>query len=263
MKPFYDHEGITIYHGDCRDFVAPLEAVTIADPPYEQTSLTWDRWPDGWIARLTGASLWCFGSLRMFMDRAQEFAGWTLSQDLVWEKQNGSNSSGDRFRRVHEQPAHFYRGRWEDVYKAVVTTPDAVQKSLRRKGRPPHWGHIGGAAYESHDGGPRQMRSVIYTPNCHGYAVHPTQKPIAILQPLIEYACPPGGTLYVPFAGSGSELVAARLLGRRAIGIEANEQWCDVAACRLSSDLPLSFDAVGEPTNDAAGEHTRGKDLFF
>lgn len=243
MRLFYEDESVTLYCGDCREFQPPPHAVTLADPPYQQTSMAWDRWPDGWVATMPGNSLWCFGSLRMFMERAGEFRAWHLSQDVIWEKQNGSSSSADRFRRVHEQIAHFYRGSWEDVQTTVVTTPDAVKRQVRRKKRPPHWGDIGASAYESHDGGPRQMRSVIYAANCHGYADHETQKPLAILQPLIEYACPHGAMLYVPFAGVGSELVAAKFLGRKAVGVEIRPDVCDQAARRLASGLPLALDA--------------------
>jgi site-specific DNA-methyltransferase (adenine-specific) len=233
MRPYFEADGIVLYHGDCREFVPPPCAMTLADPPYGQTSLEWDRWPDGWVRGVSGDSLWCFGSLRMFMEHAAEFDGWKLAQDLVWEKQNGSSFHADRFRRVHEQPAQFYRGEWGNVYKAVVTTADATRRQVRRKHRPPHMGHIEASSYESHDGGPRMMRSVIYAPNCHGFAEHPTQKPFEILQPLIEYSCPAGERVYVPFAGSGSELEAARLLGRFAVGVEIREQYCETAAKRL------------------------------
>lgn len=123
--------------------------------------------------------------------------------------------------------------------------PDVVKRQVRRKRRPPHMGHIEASAYESHDGGPRMMRSVIYARNCHGYAEHPTQKPTAILQALIEYSCPPGETVYVPFAGVGSELETARFLGRKAVGVEAREEYCELAARRLSSALPLSVAGDG------------------
>lgn len=234
MRPYYEDDHVTLFHGDCREFVAPVCAMTLADPPYGQTSLKWDQWPRGWTRALPGDSLWCFGSLRMFMEHVDDFAGWKFAQDLIWEKQNGSSFHADRFRRVHEQPAHFYRGDWAHIYKAVVTTSDAVKKQVRRKRRPPHLGHIDAGAYESHDGGPGMMRSVLFAPNCHGFAEHPTQKPFEILQPIIEYSCPLGGTIYVPFAGSGSELEAARQLGRRAIGIESHEPYCEIAAKRLS-----------------------------
>lgn len=70
--------------GDCREVLAGLPADSadciIADPPYGQTALAWDRWPSGWPAAVRrvlkpSGSMWCFGSLRMFMDRRDEFSG--------------------------------------------------------------------------------------------------------------------------------------------------------------------------------------------
>lgn len=251
MNPYFEADGVALFHCDCREFTASACA-TIADPPYGQTSLAWDRWPDGWVKGAVGDSLWCFGSLRMFTAHWSEFDHWKFAQDLIWEKHNGSNSAGDRFRRVHEQAAHFYQGEWINVYRAVVTTPDAVKKQVRRKNRPTHWGAIGEHAYESHDGGPRQMRSVIYARSCHGHAEHPTQKPFEILAPLIEYSCPPEGTIYVPFAGAGSEMEAARQLGRKAVGCEIDERFCEIAANRLQQrrarqwplELGVTVDAI-------------------
>lgn len=118
MSPFYRDEFVTIY---CCDYaVAPVDVsvfgAVVTDPPYGETSYKWDRWPHGWpgwlLPRLgRSASLWCFGSLRLFMDRRDEFAGWQLAQDIVWEKNNGSSMACDRFRRVHEMAAHFYSQR--------------------------------------------------------------------------------------------------------------------------------------------------------
>ena len=84
------------------------------------------------------------------------------------------------------------------------------------------------------------MRSVLAVRSCHGYAVHPTQKPVGILHPLIEFSVPVSGIVLDPFAGSGSTLVAAREAGRRAIGIEVQERYCEIAAKRLAQGvLPL------------------------
>ena len=66
-----------------------------------------------------------------------------------------------------------------------------------------------------------------------GNKLHPTQKPLAALKPLIEAFCPTGGTVLDPFAGSGSSLVAARQLGRQFIGIELDEQHHRTATARL------------------------------
>lgn len=248
MTPYYSQDGITIYHGDCRE-VAPLLALefdaVIADPPYAQTSLDWDRWPDGWPSALavTSRSMWCFGSLRMFLDRRDEFSAWKLSQDIVWEKHNGSSFHADRFRRVHEQACHFYHGDWDSIYKQVPVTNDATARTVRRQDRPAHMGHIGESRYTSVDGGPRLMRSVMFSPSMHGKASNETQKPERIVAPLIEYACPPGGVLLSAFCGSGTDLIAARLSGRLAVGCDVRESECETAARKLQSMLPMEFSA--------------------
>lgn len=75
---------------------------------------------------------------------------------------------------------------------------------------------------------------VIFVRSCHGHAIHPTEKPIGILLPLISYSAPPDGLVLDPFGGSGAVLDAARQSGRRAVGIEADETYCDAIATRLS-----------------------------
>lgn len=226
--------GIQAYHGDFRKVLASVPDASIdcivTDPPYGQTSLQWDRWVSGWpdvVARVlkpTG-SMWVFGTLRMFMDQREDFARWRFAQDIVWEKHNGSSLQNDRFRRVHEQAVQFYQGSWADVFKGKVVMLDETARTVRRKTRPQHWGGIGDATYESKDGGPRIMRSVIYARSQHGKAIHPTQKPEAIIEPLILNACPPGGIVLDVFAGSGTTGAVAARLGRRSILIEANETY--------------------------------------
>jgi site-specific DNA-methyltransferase (adenine-specific) len=61
---------------------------------------------------------------------------------------------------------------------------------------------------------------------------HPTPKPVSLMQTLLAH-CPPG-VIADPFAGSGATLVAARALGRRAVGVEIEEQHCEVIANRLA-----------------------------
>lgn len=224
----------TLYLADCREILPTVEAdACVTDPPYGVTSLEWDRTVDGWCELVRAPSLWCFGSMRFFM--GQQFPGWTYAQEIVWEKHNGSIFHADRFRRVHEFAVHYYRGEWAALYKAPVMRNDATARSLRRKARPAHSGNIGAASYVSEDGGPRMERSVIYARSCHGSAVHPTQKPIEILAPLIEYSCPPGGLVVDPFGGSFSTGVACELSGRRFIGIEIDPERFDIG-CRNLED---------------------------
>lgn len=239
MTPTFDDGTVTLYARDFRDVLALLPSapdLVVADPPYQQTALEWDRWPIGWPSLMPGRSLWCFGSLRMFLDRADEFTagGWQMSQDVVWEKHNGSGFARDRFRRVHEQAVHFYRGKWADIYHVVPTTKSERTGSIKRRADIAHTGDIGPAHYEY---GERLARSVIKAPSMHGRAINETQKPEELVRNLIEYGCPPGGLVFSPFAGSGTDLAAARALGRRAVGAELRPDQCAAAAERLSQGL--------------------------
>lgn len=242
-QPYYVDESVTLYHGDYRDVLPALGIAAdliVADPPYGETSLEWDRWPAGWPADFAGygRSMWCFGSMRMFLDRRGEFDGWKLSQDVVWEKHNGSSLANDRFNRVHEFALHWYRGLWSEIRHQTPTTSDATPRVVRRKGRPPqHQGARGPSQYVSVDGGQRLMRSVLYARSMHGSAINETEKPTGLLEPLIAYGCPPGGLVLDPFAGSGSTLDAARSTGRRAVGVEKRERQCELAARRLSQSV--------------------------
>lgn len=240
MKPYYEDESVTLYLGDMHEVVPALQLsvdAIVTDPPYGDTSLAWDRWPDGWPTTVAecASRMWCFGSLRMFGDNwSQLNERWTFSHDVVWEKHNGSGFQNDRIRRVHELASFWYRGTWEQAHESVPVTMDATARVVRRKERPAHTGHIENSTFVSHDGGPRLLTSVIRARSMHGRAIHPTEKPAALLAPLIEYACPEGGVVLDPFAGSSSTLLTARTLGRRAVGIERSEQYCEKAAERLS-----------------------------
>ncbi len=232
-----DEGDLRLYLGSCIDvmpFLDPVDAV-VTDPPYGVTSLGWDVPVRDWIDLLPlkpSGSVWIFGSMRSLM-ALDVPPGWTMAEDIVWEKHNGSGATADRFRRVHEHAVRLYRGRWSDVYSVPPTTPDARRRTVRRKERPPHWGEIAGSTYASEDGGPRLMRSVIQVRSMHGTAIHPTQKPTGILRPLIEEACPPDGVVLDPFAGSGSTLVAARECGRRGVGIEIDPEYASLLSGRL------------------------------
>jgi site-specific DNA-methyltransferase (adenine-specific) len=129
-------------------------------------------------------------------------AGWYVGQCLVWDRE--ATGMGSPFRASHEMIA-FVRG------------PNF------------QWA------------GPRNVRNVLrcrwpYNETPH----HPAEKPVALISRLIELTLPLGGRVFDPFAGGGSTLVAARNIGRKAIGIEIDEHYCDVVRRRCSQEvLPL------------------------
>lgn len=251
--------GVRIMMGDSKLVLRALYKAgerfdcAIVDPPYGQTSLPWDKRVPGWPSMvrdllLPTGSMWVFGSLRLFMETASEFAEWKMSHDIVWEKHNGSGAFNDRFRNVHEVVAHFYPADvpWAQIYRQPQYTNDATARTLRRKNKPQQWGALGPSTYESKDGGPRLMRSVLQVRSEHGRAQHPTQKPEALYEPLLRYACPVGGRILDPFAGSGTTALVAKRIGIHATLIEARADYVAVQEDRMARDAPL-FQSQVEP----------------
>ena len=137
---------VTLHHGRWQDHL-PSDGgghLAIVDPPYGDTSLSWDRTVHGWVQKLPVSveQVWCFGSMRFHMEVACEFRGprgarnFTYGQEVIWEKHNGSGFATDRFRRVHEIAMHWYRGTWGALHHVVPTTADATARQVRRKTRP-------------------------------------------------------------------------------------------------------------------------------
>lgn len=241
---------IRILPEDCRTALGPFGPfdMLLADPPYGDTALSWDKRCEGWIGRATdlikpNGSLWVFGSMRLFQDMGAQFraAGWRYAQDLVWEKQNGTGFAIDRFKRVHEHIVQFYLSKtpWSEVYNDVQRMayfgPDKHARA--RRARTPHTGQIG--AHEYDDDGTRMMRSVIAMKNRHGRAIHPTEKPSDLIEILIRTSSPAGGIVGDMFAGSGAAGEAAMRAGRRYIGCEIDPVMADKAAERLAGHLPF------------------------
>lgn len=249
MTIYYQDETVRLIHGKFEDHIGDLRGdLIVADPPYGETSLDWDTWPNGWpsIAARHADSMWCFGSMRMFLDRRDEFTDWKLSQDVVWEKHAGTGFAADRFKRIHEHALHWYRGQWADIHHETPTEAASgpIKGRTINRGPTAHYGKQGQVGWV--DEGRRIIRSVMRHRNMHGRAINETEKPVPLLEPLIAYACPPGGLVIDLFAGSCSAAVAVRHLGegRRYVGFERREEQCEAAARRLSQGV-LNFDEMG------------------
>lgn len=210
---------MTLYLGDCREVTAWLSAdVLVTDPPYGMafvSSWTKRRRPvanDGDVSvRDEALSMW--GVERP----ALAFGTWRTARPertkavLVWDKTDGVGPGmgdlGAAFGTSHEEV--YLMGEW--------AKPSGV----------PRQGSV--------------IRSTVGMGGPNGLVAtsgHPTPKPVPLMERLITAA--PPGVIADPFAGSGSTLVAARNLGRRAIGVELEERYCEVIAKRLAQDcLPL------------------------
>jgi site-specific DNA-methyltransferase (adenine-specific) len=242
VTPYYEHGGVTLYHGDCRQVLPQLDQPAdscVTDPPYGETVAAWDQWPAGWVkvvgvAVPSDASLWCFGSARMFLEHVAEFSGWRYAQEQLWLKRNGSGpGSRDRLVKIHEWAYHWYRGRWSAIYHEWDRErTDANRGTARKQSRSA--GHQrDGRATSWSDDGTRTRRSVVEAPSIRYQRRHQDEKPLAVVAPLVQECTPSGGLVLDPFAGTGTTGLAARLLGRRAVLIEADEATCEVAALRL------------------------------
>lgn len=221
MTPYYEDEFVQLWHGDCLEVTAWLEAdVLVTDPPYG-----------------IGAT---------------------------------SLSSGGKGRApaAGRQRVHTDGQKWDqtlEVRDAVVALwgperPAAVFASPKRLDAPPFeprqvpliWDKgqligMGDLTFPVRGGftGRRTSTAVLHYDLSNRAASregHPTPKPIGLMSELITKA--PVGIIADPFVGSGSTLVAAKQLGRHAIGIEADERYCEIAANRLSQDV-LPFETPG------------------
>lgn len=254
MEPYYQDAQVRLYLGDMRAVLPALGLaadLVLADPPYGDSHMKWDRWPEGWpaVAAECARAMWCFGSLRMFMTWASEFDRWRFSHDVVWAKNTAVGFAADRFRRRHELASFWFRGNWGEVYKDPQRLPSGMSATGRRvRNSAKEEGTLGDAgAFTWVDDGTRLATSVIYAANMHRTGVHPHQKPAEVLRLLIGYACPPGGLVVEPFAGSGSGIHTARRMDRRGVGVEADEAQCEKIALRLGQAVMFDDECVDPP----------------
>ena len=220
-EPYYSDDFVTLYHGDCREVAEWLDAdVLVTDPPYGI------EWRLGGLHRLRSVRSSAMPSIAG--DESTEVRDDVLD---VW---------GGR-------PAVVF-GTWRKPRPSGATHRLIWHKAGRKPGiAPAPWFPNDEEIYLIGSGwvGSPPRGTVITTTEQRDRAPrevgHPTPKPIDLMEALIE-RCPPG-TIADPFAGSGSTLVAAKRLGRRAIGVELEERYCEIAAKRLAQGV-LDFGGV-------------------
>ncbi len=235
MSLYYEDEYVQLHHGDCREITEWTEAdVLVTDPPYGM------RYANRQGVKIAGdentslrdVALDAWGGVRP----ALVFGTWRLPRPtdtrslLIWWKDNCPVGSGDTrmpFGPTHEE-IYVLGSEW--INPRARTHPRS--RSHRAGDEPVH--RIGSV-----------FRTSLNLTGGNGLAKqvgHPTPKPVGLMQSLMEW-CPPG-VIADPFAGSGSTLIAARNLGRKVIGVELEEKYCELIVKRLSQQA-FDFSALG------------------
>lgn len=223
MTPYYADEMVTLFWDDCRDVTEWLAAdVLVTDPPY---GIGWSRHGGG--RRTNGRGT---------------------------ERHQGIGGDGDT--TVRDAALVAWGRRPAAVFGSFYAPAPADVRHVAVYRKAGNAGTLGATTGFRRDvepiyltGGwparPATLSSVLTTTATAGspnspqkLTGHPHAKPLDVMEQLID-ACPPG-VIADPFAGSGSTLVAARNLGRKAIGVELDERYCEIAARRLAQDV-LTF----------------------
>jgi DNA modification methylase len=204
-EPYYTDEFVTLYHGDCREVTEWLEAdVLVTDPPYGLGDKLSGGWAKHWGLHEYGGLTWDAEAPSIVPTLPDEFTA-----SVIW--------GGNYF------PLPLSRGWlvWDKILRNFTSgVCELAWTSLDQPIRAFNYSH-GQLANEG--------------------KAHPTQKPVDLMSWCIGFM--PSGTIADPFAGSGSTLVAAKRLGRRAIGVELEERYCEIAAKRLAQGV-LDFGGV-------------------
>lgn len=236
MKPYYQHAGITIYHGDCREVLPSLELehldAIITDPPYGIGRKYGDSYDD------SEATYWdwfvpCVDLLRIcapvlafthrFPESFKRLTGWDWI--AVWHKPYSAGARiGNSPVLPHWEPIFLY-----GIY-SLGTKREAFPDVISVNPEPSRARPV--ADTTSQIQSPRNKVKAV-TPN----GSHPLPKPRALMKALVQRLSGEESLVCDPFSGSGTTLVAAKDLGRKAIGIEIEEKYCEIAAKRLSQEV--------------------------
>jgi site-specific DNA-methyltransferase (adenine-specific) len=247
VKSYYESGGVVLYHGDYQDVLPSLKSGSIdlllSDPPYNITALEWDM-PVNWPLFWEEAHRVCTMKAAMVLFASGKFTNDLINSnrkyyryELIWEKTmpTGFLSAKRRPLRSHENVLVFIRRYKQSIYHPQMTVGKVHQR-----------GSSGSAAkhYSTVRRAPSGKsnlfypRSVIRFPNARGArSLHPTQKNLELMEWLVRTYSNRGQVVLDCFAGSGTTLVAALRNGRRAIGLDSSEKFCEITAERLRREV--------------------------
>jgi len=237
FRPYYQDEAVTIYNADCRQVLPflPKFDLVLTDPPYGVTQQAWDT-IESVKNVIASAPLAVFTTGERLLAALIEALPKQYRHIWVWDRVNRNTdylNAARRPMRAHELIAVFSkeaRYRFEPIkrpgYHRVRQPQTASNANGSYGDKKPEQGY-GTVKTELHP------RSIIdFRGNKTNTQFHPTEKPVALYEYLLQSY--PAEITVDPYMGSGTTLVAARNCGRRCVGIEISEEYCEIAAKRLS-----------------------------
>jgi site-specific DNA-methyltransferase (adenine-specific) len=224
MKPYYEHAGIMIYHGDARDVMVQLPPVdlVLTDPPYGArrpsarrsaserfgeiagNDKAYTEWVSIASAILSGGGAFYLATVWDVAEKWREamvLAGLSVRGCIIWDK------------AIHGLAD--LQTCWAPSYEMFL------------------YGSMGRHELR----GPRPVDLIREQRVDSSSLEHPYQKPVSLMARFVKHSSDKGGLILDPFMGSGTTPVAAKNLGRRAIGIEIEEKYCEIAARRLAQEV--------------------------
>ena len=228
-----------VIHGDCLEVMKGMPDgcvdLVLTDPPYGTTSNEWDSVVDFWgeFERICKGGFIVFSSQPFTTDlissRRHDF-----KYSWIWNKGMTGNFAIAKYQplKVHEEICIF-----GDVkYNPIMRKGKARYKGGSFKGNS-STGNIISTKHFSEDYYPISILD-YNNASKRNDSQHPTQKPIELMAYLINTYSSEESLILDPFCGSGTTLVAAKMLGRRYIGIDIEKKYCDIAEERLRNTTP-------------------------
>lgn len=259
---------IKLFQGDCLELMKDIPDgsvdCVITDPPYGTTDCDWDKIPDlklffehGFRVLKENGPLISFSQLPFAVDLINACREY-FRYEIIWQKTRATGflHANKRPLRAHENILVFYR-------KIPVYNP------LKTKGSPykPRRHGINSDLYRNkkpyttnNNTGDRHPHDVLLFKNSNHNSMHPTQKPVELIEWLVKTYTNPGDTVLDCFMGSGTTGVACVRNGRKFIGMELQEKYFEIAKNRIAGELVAAGmnDEVPPAWNLSTGEFHAG-----